>query len=96
MVERANGFLETSFLPGRDVRLAGRLQHPAGATGWPTANTRVAAPAGEPPGVRLGDRLRRWWRCRRSPPAVGLTNRVRLGRDYYVRVAGNDYSVDPR
>jgi 2-hydroxychromene-2-carboxylate isomerase len=28
-------------------------------------------------------------------PAVGITTRVRLGRDYYVRVAGNDYSVDP-
>ena len=29
-------------------------------------------------------------------PAVGLTNRVRLGRDYYVRIDSNDYSVDPR
>ncbi len=29
-------------------------------------------------------------------PATGLTHRVRLGRDYYVRIASNDYSVDPR
>ena len=29
-------------------------------------------------------------------PATGLVERVRLGRDYYVRAAGNDYSVDPR
>jgi len=29
------------------------------------------------------------------PPAVGWVNRVRLGRDYYVRVDSNDYSVDP-
>jgi hypothetical protein len=29
-------------------------------------------------------------------PAVGLTHRVRLGRDYYVRIDSNDYSVDPR
>jgi hypothetical protein len=28
-------------------------------------------------------------------PAVGWVNRVRLGRDYYVRVDSNDYSVDP-
>lgn len=28
-------------------------------------------------------------------PVVGLANRVRLGRDYYVRVDTNDYSVDP-
>ena len=33
------------------------------------------------------------------PPAVlhlGGRNHVRLGRDYYVRVDTNDYSVDPR
>lgn len=29
------------------------------------------------------------------PPAVGWTNRGRLGRDYYVRVDSNDDSVDP-
>jgi len=28
-------------------------------------------------------------------PILGHHSRVRLGRDYYVRVAGNDYSVDP-
>lgn len=28
-------------------------------------------------------------------PRVGWTGQVRLGRDYYVRVAGNDYSVCP-
>jgi hypothetical protein len=27
---------------------------------------------------------------------IGLTNRIRLGRDYYVRVDTVDYSVDPR
>lgn len=29
------------------------------------------------------------------PPQVAWRTQVRLGRDYYVRVAGNDYSVDP-
>ena len=29
------------------------------------------------------------------PPVMGWRSQVRLGRDYYVRVAGNDYSVDP-
>jgi hypothetical protein len=28
-------------------------------------------------------------------PVLGWVNRVRLGRDYYVRVDSNDYSVDP-
>jgi hypothetical protein len=30
-----------------------------------------------------------------SAPTTGWANRVRLPRDYYVRVASNDYSVDP-
>ena len=29
------------------------------------------------------------------PPTVGWANQIRLGRDYYVRVDSNDYSVDP-
>jgi hypothetical protein len=29
------------------------------------------------------------------PPAVGWSNQIRLGRDYYVRVDSNDYAVDP-
>jgi hypothetical protein len=29
-------------------------------------------------------------------PSVGLNNRIRLARDYYVRVDTVDYSVDPR
>ena len=28
-------------------------------------------------------------------PTVGWANQIRLGRDYYVRVDSNDYSVDP-
>ena len=28
-------------------------------------------------------------------PSVGFTARVRLPRDYYLRVLGNDYSIDP-
>jgi hypothetical protein len=31
-----------------------------------------------------------------SLPVTGWVNRVRLPRDYYVRVASNDYSVDPK
>lgn len=29
------------------------------------------------------------------PPVTGWRRQIRLGRDYYVRIAGNDYSVDP-
>jgi hypothetical protein len=30
-----------------------------------------------------------------TAPTVGWSRRVRLPRDYYVRIASNDYSVDP-
>jgi hypothetical protein len=30
-----------------------------------------------------------------APPQVGWHHRVRLGRDYYVRLDASDYSVDP-
>ena len=29
-------------------------------------------------------------------PATGLTHRIRFGRDYYVRLDTDDYSVDPQ
>ncbi|WP_431030941.1 Mu transposase domain-containing protein [Plantibacter sp. RU18] len=32
----------------------------------------------------------------RLAPQTGLRFRIRLARDYHVRVDGNDYSVDPR
>ncbi len=45
-------------------------------------------------GVDLGTRCVRRWRQRRRRSIGGL--RVRLARDYSVRLGGNDYSVDPR
>jgi hypothetical protein len=30
-----------------------------------------------------------------APPRVGWHHRVRLGRDYYVRLDASDYSIDP-
>jgi hypothetical protein len=50
---------------------------------------------GEQPGVRVAADAAAMGVLPPVPPAVGTTMRVRLGRDYYVRVAGNDYSVDP-
>ena len=55
LVERANGYLETSFLPGRALRLTGRLQRPArrvaGAGQHAARAGRWAAPrvTGSPP-----------------------------------------------
>jgi transposase len=95
MVERANGYLETSFLPGRtfyspqdfNEQLAGWLQR---------ANTRtVRSIQGRPVDLLESDYLAMLPLPPVDPP-IGLNHRVRLGRDYYVRVDTVDYSVDPR
>ena len=41
IVERRNGFFETSFMPGRSLHLAGGLQRPVQPTGCSGANQRV-------------------------------------------------------
>jgi len=94
IVERMNGFMETSFLPGRtfsspadfNMQLAGWLEG---------ANSRRHATLKARP-VDL-------WREDRAnmvilppvDPLIGLRGQSRLGRDYYLRIASNDYSVDP-
>src|SRR4051812_8946876 len=96
MVERTNGFFETSFLPGRG------FASPADFNGqlydWlaTTANTRtVRAIQGRPVDLLETDR-QAMTVLPPVDPQVGLTQRIRLARDYYVRVDTNDYSVDPR
>ena len=94
IVERANQFLETSFLPGRTFASGADFNDQL--TGWlPDANNRLVR--------RTGARAAELVEADRAgmlalppvPPAVGFTASVRLPRDYYVRVGGNDYSVDP-
>lgn len=95
LVERRNGFFETSFLPGRTF--TSPLDFNIQIDEWITtrANTRRLRSIAAAP-------MERWEQDRAAmvavgpvPPTVGLMNRVRLGRDYYVRIDGNDYSVDP-
>src|SRR5699024_9665519 len=60
------------------------------------ANARTIRSLGGRPVDVLDRDLRAMTALPSHPPATGLQMRVRLGRDYYVRVDGNDYSVDPR
>jgi transposase len=94
LVERANGYLETSFLPGRGF--AGPADFNAQLAGWLTrANTRQHRALG----CRPADR----WDADRAAmlglppvaPDTGWRLATRLPRDHYVRVDSNDYSVDP-
>ena len=95
MVERRNGFFETSLLPGRSFTSPGDFN--AQFADWLEHRERSdRAHDQDPP-----DRPTRRRSGRDAAAAAGRTrsgrvNRVRLGRDYYVRVDGNDYSVDPR
>jgi transposase len=95
MVERNNGYLETSFLPGR--RFASPQDFTQQLQTWLTERAnrrRVRAIQGRPAELLAFD-YERMVPLPPNDPIVGLTNRIRLGRDYYVRLDGNDYSVDP-
>lgn len=94
IVERANQYLETSFIPSRSFTSPTDFNNQL--AGWlPLANARTVRRTGaRPDQLVVVDRAA----MLSSPPVgpgIGFTARVRLPRDYYVRVAGNDYSVDP-
>lgn len=94
LVERANGYLETSFLPGRTFTGPGDFN--TQLTAWlAIANRRIHRSLGTRPTDRWeADQAQmlalppvdppRWWR---------MTTRV--GRDHYLRVDTCDYSVHP-
>jgi hypothetical protein len=94
VVERANQFLETSFLPGRTFTSPQDFNTQLAA--WlPLANSRwVKALRARPVDVIDADRAA-MLPLPPVAPAAGWSKQIRLGRDYYVSVAGNDYSVHP-
>ena len=96
MVERNNGYLETSFLPGR--AFASPADFNDQLRGWlaDTANVRTVRSIQGRPADLLGTDLAAMTALPPVAPATGLASRVRLPRDYYVRVDACDYSVDPR
>jgi len=95
MTERNNGFLETSFLPGRSF--VSPTDFNTQLSDWlPRANSRTIRSLGGRPVDVLDRDLKAMTVLPPMPPVTGLQTRVRLARDYYVRVDANDYSVDPR
>jgi hypothetical protein len=94
IVERANRFLETSFLPGRTFESPVDFNDQLGA--WlPIANGRTVRAIGGRPVDLLSVDASAMLPMPPVAPNIETITQVRLGRDYYVRVAGNDYSVDP-
>ena len=94
IVERRNGWFETSFMPGRVF--ASPADFNAQLTDWLTrANARVVRTIKAAP-VDLVDADRAAMLALPPIPLhLGWRNKIRLGRDYYVRLDTNDYSVDP-
>src|SRR5699024_2037314 len=61
----------------------------------PGANQRVLRRTGAAPAVVFEQDYAAIGPLPPVPPRIGLSDRIRIARDYCVRVAGNDYSVDP-
>lgn len=94
LVERANGYLETSFLPGR--AFTGPADFNAQLAGWlALVNTRTRRALGCAPAERVGADRAGMLTLPPVAPATGWRSSLRLARDHYVRLDGNDYSVHP-
>ncbi|MDR7110685.1 transposase [Microbacterium trichothecenolyticum] len=94
VVERRNGWFETSFMPGRSFTSPADFN--AQFTDWlGRANARVVRTTGAAPVDRLDADRVGMLPLPPIPLHLGWRNRLRLGRDYYVRIDTNDYSVDP-
>lgn len=95
VVERRNGWFETSFMPGRSFTSATDFNEQF--TDWlALANRRIVRTLAAAPVDRLAADLAAMLPLPPIPLHLGWRNRIRLGRDYYVRIDTNDYSVDPR
>jgi len=94
VVERRNGWFETSFMPGRVFESPADFNTQF-ADWLDTANTRVVRTTKSSPVDRLDVDRAAMLALPPIPLHLGWRNKIRLGRDYYVRLDTNDYSVDP-
>jgi transposase len=94
LVERANGYLETSFLPGRRFTSPGDFNAQLGE--WTAlVNTRARRALGCAPAERIAADRAAMLGLPPVAPETGWRASLRLPRDHYVRLDGNDYSVHP-
>jgi hypothetical protein len=94
LAERRNGWFETSFMPGRTFESP--LDFNTQFSDWLTrANARVVRTTKAAPVDLLDADRAAMLALPPIPLHLGWRNKIRLGRDYYVRLDTNDYSVDP-
>ena len=95
LVERANGYLETSFLPGRRFEDLAEFNRQLAA--WLLrANNRIHATTKVRPREAMAEDRGSMLAFPPVLPDPALRFATRLPRDHYVRVDTNDYSVNPR
>jgi len=95
LVERANQYFETSFLPGRRFSSPADFNHQLGD--WlPIANDRVHSTLRCRPADRLAEDRAAMMALPAVLPDPAWAELRRLGRDHWVRVDSCDYSVHPR
>ncbi|MFF5993100.1 IS21 family transposase [Prauserella flavalba] len=94
IVERRNGFFETSFMPGRSFTSPADFNTQFDQ--WLSrANARIVRTIKARPVDLIEADRARMLALPPVPLLLGWRHRVRLGRDYYVRLDASDYSVDP-
>lgn len=94
LVERANGYLETSFLPGREFTSPADFNTQLG--GWlALVNQRTRRALGCAPAERITADRAGMLTLPPVAPATGWRASTRLARDHYIRLDSNDYSVHP-
>jgi transposase len=94
IVERMNGFFETSFMPGRDFSSPDDFNEQLAA--WlPRANSRRVRRTGQRAIDAVESDRASMFALPPVAPVLGVLGRIRLARDYYLRVASNDYSAHP-
>lgn len=95
LVERANRYLETSFLPGR--RFSGPQDFNAQLVAWlKKANARMHSTLRCSPADRIAEDRAAMMALPPVLPDPAWRETKRLGRDHWVRVGTCDYSVHPR
>jgi transposase len=94
LIERSHDYLERSFLPGRTFGSPADFN--AQLADWlAVVNTRPRRALGCAPADRIGADRAAMLGLPPVAPAVGWYASLRLPRDHYVRLDGNDYSVHP-
>jgi transposase len=94
LIERANRYLETSFLPGRTFASPGDFNTQL-ASWLELANARPKRVLGCAPADRIGADRAAMLTLPPVAPTTGWRQTLRLPRDHYVRLDSNDYSVHP-